>query len=118
MTFFNPPRQVETTIFTRLPEQFRKPRRTAWADANQGGREIDSFLEGPSFDREGRLYVTDIPYGRVFRVSVKGEWKLVARVRWMAERAEDPSRWPGLHYRLQARDNAAQSGQRRSDAVS
>ena len=61
MTFFNPPRRIETTIFTRLPDQFRKPRRTAWADANQGGRDIDCFLEGPSFDRQGRLYVTDIP---------------------------------------------------------
>ena len=48
------------------------PRRTAWADANQGGREIDCFLEGPSFDRQGRLYVTDIPYGRIFRVSRGG----------------------------------------------
>ena len=78
MTFFNPPRRIETTIFTRLPDQFRKPRRTAWADANQGGREIDCFLEGPSFDRQGRLYVTDIPYGRIFRVSAEGAWELVS----------------------------------------
>jgi gluconolactonase len=78
MTFFNPPRRIETTVFTRLPGQFRKSHRTAWADANQGGREIDSFLEGPSFDREGRLYVTDIPYGRIFRVSPEGEWELVS----------------------------------------
>ena len=65
MTFFAPPRRVETTVFTRLPERFRNPRRTSWADANQGGRPIDCFLEGPSFDRQGRLYVTDIPYGRI-----------------------------------------------------
>jgi gluconolactonase len=77
MTFFNPPRRIETTVFTRLPHHFRKPRRTTWADANQGGREIDSFLEGPSFDRDGRLYVTDIPYGRIFRVSPEAEWELV-----------------------------------------
>ena len=78
MTFFSPPRRIETSIFTRLPDQFRKPRRTAWADANQGGREIDSFLEGPSFDRQGRLYITDIPYGRIFRVSAAGAWELVS----------------------------------------
>ena len=47
-------------------------------DANQGGRGIDSFLEGPSFDRQGRLYVTDIPYGRIFRVSSEGTWELVS----------------------------------------
>ena len=78
MTFFSPPHRIETSIFTQLPDQFRKPRRTAWADANQGGREIDSFLEGPSFDRQGRLYVTDIPYGRIFRVGADGAWELVS----------------------------------------
>lgn len=78
MSFFAPPRQVETHVFTRLPDRFRRPRRTAWADANRGGREIDSFLEGPSFDRAGRLYVTDIPYGRVFRVDPDGTWDQVA----------------------------------------
>ena len=55
MSFFAPPRRVETTVFTRLPDRFRKLRRSAWADANRDTFEIDSFLEGPSFDREGRL---------------------------------------------------------------
>jgi gluconolactonase len=54
MSFFAPPRRVETTVFTRLPDRFRKSRPSAWADANRGCLEIDSFLEGPSFDREGR----------------------------------------------------------------
>jgi hypothetical protein len=31
---------------------------------NQGGRLIDSFLEGPVFDEGGNLYVADIPFGR------------------------------------------------------
>jgi gluconolactonase len=78
MSFFAPPRRIETTVFTRLPDRFRKPRRSAWADANRGGHEIDSFLEGPSFDRDGSLYVTDIPYGRVFRVDPAGNWEQVA----------------------------------------
>lgn len=78
MSFFAPPPSIDATVFTRLPDRFRKPRRTAWSDANRSGLEIDSFLEGPSFDREGRLYVTDIPYGRVFRISVEGEWEQVA----------------------------------------
>lgn len=78
MSFFPPPRRVETAVFARLPDRFRRPRPTAWADANRAGREIDSFLEGPAFDRQGRLYVTDIPFGRVFRVSPEGEWEQVA----------------------------------------
>lgn len=68
---------VPAVAFTRLPDRFRKPRRTAWADANAAGMELDSFLEGPSFDRAGNLYVTDIPFGRVFRISPAGEWTLV-----------------------------------------
>ena len=78
MSFFAPPPSLATTVFTRLPDRFRKPRETAWATANRGGHAIDSFLEGPCFDRMGRLYVTDIPYGRVFRVSPEGEWDQVA----------------------------------------
>lgn len=77
MSFFNAPPTVDATVFTRLPDRFRKPRKTAWANANRSGREIDSFLEGPSFDGQGRLYVTDIPYGRVFRITPDGEWELV-----------------------------------------
>ncbi|MGV6393517.1 SMP-30/gluconolactonase/LRE family protein [Pseudomonas caspiana] len=77
MSFFCAPPSVETNVFTRLPDHFRNPRRTAWADANRQGRLIDSFLEGPSFDRDGNLYVTDIPYGRIFRISPTGQWELV-----------------------------------------
>ena len=78
MSFFAPPPTIETEVFTRLPDSLRRKRRSAWADANRAGKETDSFLEGPSFDRQGRLYVTDIPNGRVFRISVDGEWEQVA----------------------------------------
>ena len=40
--------------------------RSVWADANRGGRAVDSFLEGPVVDPGGNLYVTDIPFGRIF----------------------------------------------------
>lgn len=68
---------------TSLPQRFRQARRTAWGDANQGGRVSDSFLEGPVFDLHGNLYVTDIPFGRVFRIDRKGEWELIAQ--WEGE---------------------------------
>ena len=90
MSFFAPPRRVETTVFTRLPDRFRKSRPSAWADANRDRVEIDSFLEGPSFDREGRLYVTDIPFGRVFRIDPAGEW----------EQITEYDGWPGHVYSL------------------
>lgn len=66
-------------VFTTLPERFRQRQRTVWSDANMGGREVDSFLEGPVVDDDGNLYVTDIPFGRVFRIDPQGEWALVAQ---------------------------------------
>ncbi|SAL82437.1 gluconolactonase [Caballeronia terrestris] len=65
-------------IFTRVPDKFRKPNvQTEWARANRGGQSTDSFLEGPVWSPDGHLYVTDIPHGRVFRISQAGEWELV-----------------------------------------
>jgi gluconolactonase len=68
---------VPSTVFSRVPDKHRRLVRTAWADANRGGEPVDCFLEGPSFDRAGNLYVVDIPFGRVFRVSPDGEWAVV-----------------------------------------
>ncbi|MBO9680650.1 MAG: SMP-30/gluconolactonase/LRE family protein [Acidovorax sp.] len=75
---FTPPTVIEARVFTRLPDAFRQPRRTDWVDANKPGHVMDSFLEGPAFDRDGNLYVTDIPYGRIFRIGAGGDWSLVA----------------------------------------
>jgi gluconolactonase len=79
MFLLHPPEVRTLDTWTRLPERFRQPRRTVWGDANQGGRESDSFLEGPVFDAAGNLFVTDIPFGRIFRIDPKGEWDLVAQ---------------------------------------
>ena len=63
-----------------MPDKYRNTGvRSLWADVNQGGRLADSFLEGPVFDAQGNLFVTDIPFGRVFRIDLKGEWDLVAQ---------------------------------------
>ncbi len=75
---FAAPPVIETEVFASVPDHLRKPQRTAWADVNSAGQHLDSFLEGPSFDTEGNLYVVDIPYGRIFRVSPQGEFALVA----------------------------------------
>jgi len=73
-----PPRLIGTTVFSAMPEKFRRRGvRTDWADANRPGQPTDCFIEGPSFDAEGRLYVVDIPFGRIFRIAPDGEWSLV-----------------------------------------
>lgn len=78
MFLLNPPQVRELALFSAMPDHFRRPERSAWADANRGGTVTDSFLEGPVFDDTGNLYVGDIPWGRIFRISPEGEWTLAA----------------------------------------
>ena len=73
-----PPQVSELDVFTVMPEQLRRRERSDWADANRGGVFADSFLEGPVFDGAGYLYVTDIPWGRIFRIDPQGAWALMA----------------------------------------
>ncbi|MEY2953819.1 MAG: hypothetical protein RLZZ401_1906 [Pseudomonadota bacterium] len=75
---FTPPQRIDAQVLTRLPGRFRQSHRTDWVDANKPGHQMDSFLEGPVFDGAGNLYVTDIPYGRIFRIDPQLEWRLVA----------------------------------------
>ncbi|KAF1020038.1 MAG: Lactonase drp35 [Paracidovorax wautersii] len=78
MFLLQAPQIRELTPFTSLPDTFWRRQRSAWADANRGGAVTDSFLEGPVFDAAGHLYVTDIPWGRIFRINAQGVWTLVA----------------------------------------
>jgi gluconolactonase len=69
---------IATEVFARLPDALRRHGvDTAWTSA-RGSGPLHSFLEGPSFDREGRLYCVDIPHGRIFRISSAGEWEVFA----------------------------------------
>jgi gluconolactonase len=78
MTLFPQPQVIQAEQFTAMPSAFRREGApSAWAAARRSGKPIPSFLEGPSFDRAGNLYVTDIPFGRVFRISQDGDWVLV-----------------------------------------
>ncbi|SAI42126.1 gluconolactonase [Bordetella ansorpii] len=75
---FAPPPVIATQVFTSMPDAFRKKGvRSAWTDANKHGQTVHSFLEGPTFDRQGNLYVTDIPFGRIFRITPAGQWELI-----------------------------------------
>jgi gluconolactonase len=73
-----PPRKIETRLFSAMPEAFRRNGvTTSWADSNRGGHPADCFIEGPSFDQSGNLYVVDIPFGRIFRIAPDGQWSLM-----------------------------------------
>jgi gluconolactonase len=75
---FSPPQVVQARVLTRVPDSFRRKGRTPWSEANRPGQEVDCFLEGPSFDRAGNLYVVDIPNGRIFRITPDLAWTVVA----------------------------------------
>ena len=66
---FSSPPEVTARVFAELPDELRcQERRSDWASAYTGGkRPLHSFLEGPCFDGEGRLYCVDVAYGRIFR---------------------------------------------------
>jgi gluconolactonase len=73
-----PPRLIPTQVFSAMPAEFRRNVRSDWADANRPGAPTDCFIEGPSFDASGSLYIVDIPFGRIFRIAPDGKWTLVA----------------------------------------
>ena len=67
-----------TEVFARLPGQFRrKGQHSEWGNANRAGAALECFLESPAFDRMGNLYVVDVAFGRIFRVSPAGIFDLV-----------------------------------------
>jgi len=78
MFLLHPPMVRDAEVFTRLPDGFRQRVRSSWGDANRPGQPTDSFLEGPVFDADGNLFVTDVPFGRIFRIDPQGQWTLVA----------------------------------------
>jgi gluconolactonase len=82
---FAAPPVIETEVFAELPASLRiSGRKSKWVEFRKKGQPVDkpetihSYLEGPSFDREGNFYCVDIPYARIFRVSQKGEFTVVA----------------------------------------
>src|SRR5919109_1750151 len=58
-TMYGAPPELRARVFARVPDA--------------------RLLEGPSFDRSGNLWVTDIPNGRIARISPKGDVTIVAQ---------------------------------------
>lgn len=78
---YDPPQVIKTEVFASMPEKFAK---TGSQPGNVTSRyarpqtDVDFYLEGPSFDRDGYLYFTDVSHGRIFRMSPAGEIDLAA----------------------------------------
>jgi gluconolactonase len=78
---YDQPQVIETEIFASMPEKFSR-------SGNRPGRVgvhyarpqigVDFYLEGPAFDRDGNLYFTDVPHGRIFCMTPGGDIDLAA----------------------------------------
>lgn len=74
---FATPKEILTTVFSSMPDHLRmKNRKSGWS-FGKGNDHLHSFIEGPSFDREGNLYVTDIPYGRILKITPDKQWSVI-----------------------------------------
>jgi gluconolactonase len=77
---FNAPLSLTTETAFELPSYLHESgAHNPWVELNERGRDIHSFLEGPCFDKDGRLWVVDIPFGRIFRITPTGEWDLIVK---------------------------------------
>lgn len=71
---FPPPTVIETSVHVDINKTFGiHDRASEWAGLLFGRPNTPSFLEGPSFDRDGNLWLVDVAWGRLFRVSPDGE---------------------------------------------
>jgi len=81
MFFLNQePERCDAQVWSTMPDHLRlRNTDSDWAKANKGGEQLHSFIEGPAMDAQGNLYVTDIPYGRIFRISAQKDWELLVQ---------------------------------------
>jgi len=71
---FEAPALLNTTIFTKLSEEDHHPQGSApWLALQRPDTPASSFIEGPVFDQQGRLWFCDIPWGRIFRATSDGQ---------------------------------------------
>ncbi|MFK4875210.1 SMP-30/gluconolactonase/LRE family protein [Novosphingobium sp. ZW T3_23] len=70
---FAAPPAISAEVFCRIPDRFRRfGESSEWARVQLHGAPAPVFLEGPVFDAAGNLWVTDIPWGRLFRIAPDG----------------------------------------------
>jgi Gluconolactonase len=59
-----------------MPDEFRRKVRTGMGRCQPAGGCDRLLYRGPSFDASGNLYIVDIPFGRIFKITPDGKWTL------------------------------------------
>lgn len=73
---FAAPPELPTRVAYEIPAAHRATRSSDWFFGKDDPN-AHSFIEGPALDAAGKLWVSDIPFGRLFRISPAGEWALM-----------------------------------------
>lgn len=75
---FAAPDRIVTSIFAELDDAAHHPAgQASWLALQRPGAPSSSFIEGPAFDQDGNLWICDIPWGRIFRISPQRKVELV-----------------------------------------
>jgi len=78
---YEPAEVIRTEVAAVMPARFGKSGSRPGKVSSRYARPqvgVDFYLEGPSFDRDGNLYFTDVPHGRIFRMAPGGDIDLFA----------------------------------------
>jgi len=73
------PTIIHTRVHARVPDELLIERETAFSRDIFHGQKVGSFLEGPSFDRQGNLLMVDIAHGRILRLSPEKRWSVATQ---------------------------------------
>ncbi|MFP4483834.1 MAG: SMP-30/gluconolactonase/LRE family protein [Spirochaetaceae bacterium] len=77
MSFYKPPADIYATVWIDLVAELGWTERSnKWVEKFVG-KPTHSFLEGPSFDAAGNLYVANFAFGQVVRISPEGRAEVI-----------------------------------------
>jgi gluconolactonase len=72
---------LSATLWTSLPDDLHhRGEPSNWAKMTRPGQAMHSFLEAAFFDDTGTMWLSDVPYGRVFTISPSGDWTIMHRI--------------------------------------
>ncbi len=77
---YDAPEVIKTELVAEMPAEFAKSGSRPGKVTSRYARvqtDVDFYLEGPAFDRNGNLFFTDVPHGRIFKMSPDGAFDLV-----------------------------------------
>lgn len=67
MNFYPVPPVITAEVLCRVPDEVRCTEESEWRGGFAGGYQ-NVFIEGPTVDLEGNLFITDIPHGQILKV--------------------------------------------------